>query len=142
MESFIDRNYRLKVFQYLPQKPVFTGTPTNPKWRLECPLCGGPGAAMVWMESKSTFKFLCSSNRRHNCGVHAEFPILLKMWNKQLFVQYLQEREEEGSTGPGFNCPRFADAFPLGAPGASQRTRRSLPNSQVQKRSKRPPKES
>ena len=140
MESFIDRKYRLKVFEYLPEKPVFIGSPTNPKWRLECPLCCAPGASLVWMERKNTFKFLCSSSRRQNCGVHAEFPILLKMWNQGLFAQYLQEREEEGSTGPGFNCPRLADAFPQGVPRASQRGCRSKPNSQVQNRSKRPSK--
>jgi hypothetical protein len=140
MESFIDHKYRRKVFEYLPKKPVFTGSPAIPKWKLECPLCGAPGASMVWIEHRNTFKFLCSSSRRQNCGVHAEFPILLKRWNVGLFAQYLQEREEEGSTGPGFNCPRLADAFPLKGPGASQRTRRSQPNSQVQKRSKRPEK--
>ncbi len=140
MESFIDRRYRLLLFQCCARNPVFTGSPTNPKWKLECPLCGASGASLVWMPSKNTFKFLCPASRRQNCGVHAEFPILLKMWNVRLFAQYLQQREEEGSTGPGFNCPRLADAFPQGVPRAPQRTRRSQPNSQVQNRSKRPPK--
>ena len=135
MESFIDRRYRLLLFQCCAKNPVFTGSPTNPKWKLECPLCGASGASLVWMPSKSTFKFLCPASRRQNCGVHAEFLILLKMWNVRLFAQYLQQREEEGSTGPGFNCPRLADAFPQGVPRAPQNPRRGRCISQVDGRS-------
>jgi hypothetical protein len=136
MESFVDRKYRLLLFRCCVEKPVLIGSPAIPKWKLECPLCGGAGASMVWIGSKSTYKFLCSASRRGNCGVHAEFPVLLKIWNRSLFDQYLQEREEEGTTGFGFNCPRRSPERPS---GASQRASRSRSNSQVKNRSKRPP---
>ena len=137
MESLIDRKYRLLLFQCSAKPPVFAGSPSNPKWKLECPLCGAPGASLVWISSKNTYKFLCSASRRGNCGVHVEFPVLLKMWNLRLFDQYLQEREDEGTTGFGFNCPRRPPGGPSGGP---QRGSRSRVNSEVQNRSKRPPK--
>jgi hypothetical protein len=116
MESSIDHRYRLKVFECLLEKPVFIGSLTNPKWRLECPLCCAPGASLVWMERKNTFKFLCSSSRRQNCGVHAEFPILLKMWNLRLLpsiCRSVRRRDQRvlGSIAPD-SLMHFLKGFP------------------------------
>ena len=41
-----------------------------------------------------------------------EFPVLLKMWNLPLYHQYLQEREEEGTAGAGFNVPKASQVLP------------------------------
>jgi hypothetical protein len=112
MESFIDRKYRNLLFSCCLKKPVMTGSPGIPKWKLECPLCGGAGASLVWMPGLSTYKFLCSTRNPRNCGTHAQFPVLLKLWNPSLYFQYLQEREEEGSAGSGFNVPRASEVMP------------------------------
>jgi hypothetical protein len=109
MESFVDRKYRLRLFEYCLKKPVLVGSPGNPQWRLECPLCGASGASLVWLSARSTCKFLCSTKNRMNCGVQVEFPILLKMWNLPLYRQYLQEREEEGTAG---NVPKASQVLP------------------------------
>jgi len=120
MESAIDRKYRLALFNSCLKKPVMTGNPNSPKWKLECPLCGSTGASLVWMPARSTYKFISSTKNSRNCGVQAEFPILLKMWNLPLFHQYLQEREEEGTAGSGFNVPRASEVIP------QRRSRRRL----------------
>lgn len=41
-----------------------------------------------------------------------EFPVLLKMWNLPLYRQYLQEREEVGTAGAGFNVPLASQVMP------------------------------
>jgi len=112
MESFVDRKYRLKLFEYCLKKPVLLGSPSVPQWRLECPLCGASGASLVWLPARSTCKFLCSTKNPNNCRVQVEFPILLKMWNLPLYYQYLQEREEEGTAGAGFNVPKASQVLP------------------------------
>jgi len=112
MESLIDRKYRLALFDTCLRKPAPNGTPGVPRWKLECPLCGAAGASLVWMPSRSTNKFFCSSRNSRNCGVQAEFPVLLKMWNLPLYRQYLQEREEEGTAGAGFNVPLASQVMP------------------------------
>ena len=112
MESFIDREYRRALFKCCMSKPVKTGSSATPNWKLECPLCGGSGASLVWLQAKGTYKFLCSSKNSRNCRVQVEFPVLLKMWNLPLYRQYLQEREEEGTAGAGFNVPRASQVMP------------------------------
>jgi hypothetical protein len=120
MESVIDREYRLALFDSCLKKPVMTGSPAVPKWKLECPLCGAAGASLVWLPGLATYKFLCSSRNPRNCGVHAQFPVLLKLWNPSLHLQYLQEREEEGTAGFGWNVPRATEVIP------HRRSKRSL----------------
>ena len=112
MESLVDRNYRLTLFDYLERKPVLVGSPGQPKWKLECPLCCTNGASLIWLPGRNTYKFCCSTKNSRNCGVQVEFPILLKMWNLPLYRQYLQEREEEGTAGSGFNVPRASEVMP------------------------------
>lgn len=126
MESFIDRRYRLELFRYCIGKPVMTGSPVTPKWKLECPLCGASGASLVWLQAKGTYKFLCSSRNSSNCRVHVEFPVLLKMWNPSLHRQYLQEREQEGTAGAGFNVPLASQVLP------QRRSKRRLDRSKRQ----------
>jgi len=123
MESLVDRKYRLALFDSCPKKPVMTGSPGNPSWKMECPLCGAAGSSLVWMPARNTYKFLCAtknSKNSRNCGVQVEFPILLKRWNLPLYRQYLQEREEEGTAGSGFNVPRASEVMP------QRRSRRHL----------------
>lgn len=112
MESLIDRKYRLALFDTCLKTPVFTGTPTNPRWKLECPLCGAAGASLVWMPVRNTSKFFCSTKSSRNCRVQVEFPVLLKIWNLPLYRQYLQEREESGTAGFGFNVPLASQVMP------------------------------
>jgi len=112
MESLIDRKYRLALFDACLKKPVPTGTPGKPKWKLECPLCGASGASLLWIPSRSTTKFFCPTRNSRNCGVQMEFPVLLKMWNLPLYRQYLQEREEVGTAGAGFNVPLASQVMP------------------------------
>ena len=126
MESLIDRKYRLVLFDSCLKKPVFTGTPSNPGWKLECPLCGAAGASLVWLPSRSTTKFFCSTKSSRNCRVQVEFPVLLKMWNLSLYYQYLQEREEEGTAGAGFNVPLASQVLP------QRRSKRRLNRSKCQ----------
>jgi len=78
------------------------------------------------MPSRSTNKFFCSSRNSRNCGVQAEFPVLLKMWNLPLYRQYLQEREEEGTAGAGFNVPLASQVLP------QRRSKRRLDRSKYQ----------
>lgn len=112
MESIIDRKYRQALFDSCLRKPVMVGSPGVPRWKLECPLCGASGASLVWVPGLSTYKFLCSSRSPKNCGVHAQFPVLLKLWNLNLYLQYLQEREEAGTAGAGWNVPRATEVMP------------------------------
>jgi len=120
MESIVDRKYRLALFDTCLRKPVPNGTPGVPRWKLECPLCGAAGASLVWMPSRSTNKFFCSSRNSRNCGAQMEFPVLLKAWNLPLYRQYLQEREEAGTAGVGFNVPLASQVMP------QRRSRRRL----------------
>jgi len=112
MESYVDRKYRLYLFSSCLVKPAFVGTPNCAKWRLECPLCGFAGAHLIWLPGRNTFKFLCSAKSAKSCATHAEFPVLLKMWNLSLYRAYLQEREEEGTAGAGFNVPLASQVLP------------------------------
>lgn len=120
METWIDRKYRLELFNCCLKKPVFTGSPSKLAWKFECPLCGAAGASLVELPARSTYKFLCPSRNPRNCGVQVEFPILLKMWNPPLYRQYLEEREEAGTAGAGFNVPRASQVLP------ERRSRRRL----------------
>lgn len=105
-ETLTDFKYRQLLFKCLDRQPEFIGTYKNPKWELDCPICGAKRSKLVWIDRRSTYKFICPSNSRRNCGLHAEFPILLKVWNPPLYLQFLQEREEEGTAGAGWNVPR------------------------------------
>lgn len=120
MESSIDRKYRFALFDTCLKKPVPVGTPGKPSWKLECPLCGAGGASLVWMPARDTTKFFCSTKNSRNCRVQVEFPVLLKMWNLPLYRQYLQEREEAGTAGAGFNVPLASQVMP------QRRSRRRL----------------
>ena len=126
MESLIDRKYRLALFDSCLKTPEFNGTPSNPRWKLECPLCGGAGASLVWLPARNTSKFFCSTKSSRNCRVQVEFPVLLKMWNLPLYRQYLQEREEEGTAGAGFNVPLASQVLP------QRRSKRRLDRSKYQ----------
>jgi hypothetical protein len=105
-ESYIDRKYRLLLFDTCQKKPELTKLQGKTCWSLECPLCSAKGAQLVWLPHKSTWKFLCSTKSRKNCQVQMEFPVLLKSWCKSLFLSYQQERTDAGTAGAGFNCPR------------------------------------
>ena len=107
-ELFVDRKYRLLLFQYLDKKPEFTGTPFKPKWQLECSICGAKKSTLVWMPDRQTYKFFCSKPNRCACGHPCEFPVLLKIWNKPLWFEFLEEREEEGTAGAGWNVPKVS----------------------------------
>ena len=106
-ESYIDRKYRLLLFDTCQKKPELTKLQGKTCWSLECPLCSANGAQLVWLPQKSTWKFLCSTKSRKNCQVHMEFPVLIKSWCKSLFLSYQQERTDAGTAGAGFNCPRI-----------------------------------
>lgn len=126
MESLIDRKYRCALFDTCLKKPVPVGTPGKPSWKLECPLCGAAGASLVWMPARDTTKFFCSTKNSRNCRVQVEFPVLLKMWNLPLYRQYLQEREEAGTAGAGFNVPLASQVMP------QRRSKRRLDRSKYQ----------
>ena len=119
-EYLVDRKYRNLLFKCLDHPPQFIGTHKNPRWQMDCPICGAWRSQLVWIEQRNTYKFVCPSNSRRNCGLHAEFPVLLKVWNPALYLQFVQEREDEGTVGVGFNCPRVADIAP------QRRSRRQL----------------
>lgn len=105
-ESFIDHKYRRQLFSACLREPRLTRLNGNTTWMLECPLCGASGSHLVWMDHKSTWKFLCSTKSKRNCQSQLEFPVLLREWNPGLFLTYMQEREASGTAGAGFNCPR------------------------------------
>ena len=128
-ESFVDRKYRLRLFQYLDEKPEFTGTPYKPKWKLECPICGAKKSTLVAMPDRQTYKFFCSKSHRSACGIACEFPVLLKVWNQPLWFEYLAEREEEGTAGAGWNVPKVSLMNPTPRPRKKRRCRnRQVPN--------------
>lgn len=105
-ESCIDRKYRLLLFKSCSVAPEVKQWNPHVSWRIECPLCGARNSTLIWMPSKSTWKFFCSTSSSRNCQSQMEFPILLKTWCHDLFLSYQQERFEAGTTGAGFNCPR------------------------------------
>ena len=105
-ESYIDRKYRIQLFDTCTHQPELVRLGLRTTYKLECPLCGAKGAHMVWMPHRRTWKFLCSTKSRANCQSQMEFPILLKAWCPELFRSYQQERLDAGTTGAGFNCPR------------------------------------
>ena len=122
-ESFIDRKYRSHLFRSLKvnQQPV-RWTPMT--YRLRCPLCDARGSTLVWMAEKSTWKFFCNPYNHRNCQKQLEFPQLLKQWNSELYVSYLQERNDAGLFGAGTNCPLPDPSAhrraPLKSPGADR----------------------
>ena len=105
-ESYIDRKYRLELFNSCSSAPEVKRWNPNLTWRMECPLCGARNSHLVWMPHRRTWKFLCSTKSRGNCQSQMEFPVLLRAWNPSLFCSYQHERFEAGTTGAGFNCPR------------------------------------
>lgn len=120
-QSAVERKYLNTLLKCSVNQHNFVGSPQKPAWELDCPLCGGRKARLVWMDSRSTYKFFCPGHRsRHNCGWSGEFQVLLKVWNRPLWVQYLQEREDEGTAGAGFNCPKASRVNP------SRKSRRRL----------------
>ena len=104
-ESCIDRKYRLLLFRPCSVPPEVKKLNPYPLWKMECPLCGARKSTLIWMPSKSTWKFFCNTSTSRNCQAQMEFPILLKRWCPELFLSYQQERFEAGTTGAGFNCP-------------------------------------
>ena len=105
-ECLADFKYRQLLFKCLNRAPEFIGTYKNPKWELDCPICDAKRAQLVWINRRDTYKFICPSSSRRNCGLHAEFPILLKVWNQPLYLMYLDEREAGGTAGAGWNVPK------------------------------------
>ena len=105
-ESYIDRKYRLELFNSCSSAPEVKRWNPNLTWRMECPLCGARNSHLVWMPHRRTWKFLCSTKSHANCQSQMEFPVLLRAWNPSLFRSYQHERFEAGTTGAGFNCPR------------------------------------
>ena len=120
-ELLVDRKYRLLLFQYLDKKPEFIGTPYKPKWQLECPICGAQKSTLVWMPDRQTYKFFCSKSNRLACGSACEFPVLLKIWNQPLWFEFLEEREEEGTAGAGWNVPKVSLLNPSSRPRKQRR---------------------
>ena len=111
-ESYIDRKYRLLLFDTCQKKPELTKLQGKTCWTLECPLCGAKGAQLVWMDHKSTWKFLCSTKNRKNCQVQMELPVLLKTWCPSLFLSYQLppspsfHAKVRASPGIKMRCPR------------------------------------
>ena len=106
LESCIDRKYRLLLFKSRSVPPEVKKLNPYPLWQMECHLCGARKSTLIWMPSKSTWKFFCNTSTSRNCQAQMEFPILLKRWCPELFLSYQQDRFEAGTTGAGFNCPR------------------------------------
>ena len=90
-ESYIDRKYRLELFNSCSSAPEVKRWNPNLTYRMECPLCGARNSHLVWMSHKRTWKFPCSTKSRANCQSQMEFPVLLRAWNPSLFRSYQQE---------------------------------------------------
>jgi hypothetical protein len=120
-KSLVESKYLSMLLKCSYNQPKFTGSPSKPLWELDCPLCGGRKSQLVWMDSRSTYKFICPTGKsKTNCGFAGEFQVLLKAWNQPLWIQYLQEREAEGTAGLGWNCPKASQVVP------GRRSRRCL----------------
>ena len=104
-ESFIDYMYRKLLFNWCDQKPKIIKSGFAPVYKMECPLCLAKGAKLAWLPDRRTWKFLCSTKSSKNCQSQMEFPVFLKVWCRELFFSYQQERLEAGTVGKGFNCP-------------------------------------
>ena len=134
-KSLVESKYLNALLKCSCRQPDFIGTPHKPAWELDCPLCGGRKAKVVWMDGRSTYKFFCPAERsKSHCGFAGELQVLLKVWNRPLWVQYLQEREAEGTAGSGHNCPKASQVAP------TRRSKRHLSwrKSQVQHQPNRP----
>jgi len=120
-KSLVESKYLNTLLKCSKSEPVFVGSPLKPAWEMDCPLCGGRKAKLIWIDSRSTYKFFCPSGKsRSHCGFSGEFQVLLKVWNRPLWIQYLQERESEGTAGFGFRCPLASQVAP------TRRSRRHL----------------
>ena len=104
-ESYIDYKYRRAIFASCSTPPVEILNRSVTTYKMECPLCNAKGAHLVWMAHKRTWKFLCSTKGAKNCWKQLEFPHLIRQWNEDLHLVYLQERFEAGTAGAGFNVP-------------------------------------
>ena len=112
-KSLVESKYVNTLLKCSYHQPDFIGTPHKLAWELDCPLCGGRKAKLVWMDGRNTFKFFCPAERsKSHCGFAGELQVLLKVWNRPLWVQYLQEREAEGTAGSGHNCPKASQVAP------------------------------
>lgn len=122
-EHPVDSKYRNLLFKSSTRSPELIPSSTHcPKWQLDCPCCGARRAHLVWISRRSTYKFICPSTSWRNCGLQAEFPVLLKVWNPPLYLRYLKERESVGAAGTGPNCP------PASEPAPQRRSKRGLNN--------------
>ena len=112
-KSLVESKYLSVLLKCSYNQPNFTGSPSKHRWELDCPLCGGRKSQLVWMDSRNTYKFMCPTGKsKTNCGFAGEFQVLLKAWDRSLWIQYLQEREAEGTAGLGWNCPKASQVVP------------------------------
>ena len=84
------------------------------KIRVACPICG-PGQKKAWKKSKKCAVFMPSTKCAHDwvfrcCRCTKEsinFPNYLKKQHPKLFREYHLKRDQEGSTGKGFNMKKL-----------------------------------
>ena len=85
-EDYIDFKYRKWLFACQSRVPDIVNGFGGHCYQLECPLCGAPKSHLKWMPHKRTWKFICSTRSKRNCQSQLEFPVLLKVWNPDLFL--------------------------------------------------------
>jgi hypothetical protein len=96
-------------------KKIFQNDFTNgcQKVRLACPYCSHQ-RKKEWKKKSKCASIMPSTKCAHDwvfhcchCGLTKNFPNYLKEQHPQLFRKYHLERDQQGSTGKGFNLERF-----------------------------------
>ena len=114
-ESPIDERYRLRLFDYYLQDPLY-GSSSNgsPKWQIICPFCASitskdykkkhRKAALLWNSTQNSWLFSCARKKSAECSSVMNLSNLISALNPALGEAYRQERYHSGTTGKGHNC--------------------------------------
>lgn len=113
MESLIDREYRLNLFQFYIQDALEAAR--GRKWLFPCPFCSPLArtdakkrhrkAALLWNSVQHSWVFSCARQGHCECQRSKSFPRLIQALNQDLFRRYQLDRYHSGTTGKGHNCP-------------------------------------
>jgi len=132
-ESPIDERYRLRLFDYYLQDPLygFSGN-GSPKWQIICPFCASitskqykkkhRKAALLWNSTQNSWLFSCARKKSAECSSVMNFSNLISALNPALGEAYRQERYHSGTTGKGHNCraPQGITALSKGYSGVGR----------------------
>lgn len=134
MEHPVDCHYRQIVLDFYMCGAVLGGSSECPIWLSACPFCSDahrspkkrekPCATLLWVPSRSTWKFVCSEDGAYGCRSELSFPTFLKKLNSAMGRQYLADRYGVLTAARGAYCPNSGRPAGVGrSPNFRSRTK-------------------